>query len=102
VQVPVRRAAIELTRNQPAKALEQLKCSAPYEHAYPVVYLRGLSYLRAVNGVDAATEFRKIIDCRGATWGPRYPLGFVGLARAASQIGDTDRARKAYQDFLAL
>ena len=103
VHVPVRRAAIELTRNQPAKALEQLESAAPYERAYPeVIYLRGLAYLRTGNGAGAALEFRKIVDRKGVTWGPRYPLAYLGLARAASQIGDTDRARKAYQDFLAL
>lgn len=103
VRVPTRRAAIELGRNQPAKALEQLKYAAPYERAYPeVVYLRGLAYLRTGNGGDAVTEFRKIIDHKGATWGPRYPLAYLGLARATAQSGDTDGARKAYQDFLEL
>jgi DNA-binding winged helix-turn-helix (wHTH) protein/predicted Zn-dependent protease len=103
VRVPMRRAAIELTRNQPAKALEQLKSAAPYEGAYPeVVYLRGLAYLRTGNGAAAAVEFRKIIDHKGVAWGPRYPLAYLGLARAAAQTGDADRARKAYQDFLTL
>lgn len=103
VRVPMRRAAVELTRNQPAKALEQLKSAAPYERAYPeVVYLRGLAYLRIGNGVAAAVEFRKIIDHKGVAWGPRYPLAYLGLARAAAQTGDADSARKAYQDFLTL
>jgi predicted Zn-dependent protease len=103
VRVPMRRAAIELTRNQPAKAVEQLKSAAPYEWAYPeVVYWRGLAYLRTGNGAAAAVEFRKIIDHKGATWGPRYPLAYLGLARGAAQIGETDVARKAYQDFLEL
>ena len=103
VQVPMRRAAIELTRNQPAKALEQLTSAAPYERAYPeVVYLRGLAYLRTGRGTDAAAEFRKIIDHKGATWGPRYPLAYLGLARAEAQTGDADGARKAYEDFLTL
>ncbi len=103
VHVPVRRAAIELARNQPAKALEQLTSATPYERAYPeVVYLRGLAYLRTGRGADAAAEFRKIMDHKGAAWGPRYPLAYLGLARAAAQTGDADTARKAYQDFLTL
>jgi pentatricopeptide repeat protein len=103
VRVPMRRAAVELTRNQPAKALEQLKSAAPYERAYPeVVYLRGLAYLRIGKGVAAAVEFRKIIDHKSVAWGPRYPLAYLGLARAAAQTGDADSARKAYQDFLTL
>jgi len=63
---------------------------------------RGLAYLRTGKGVEAATEFQKIIDHKGANWGPRYPLAFVGLARAVVQAGDTARAKKAYQDFLTL
>jgi tetratricopeptide (TPR) repeat protein len=103
VRVPMRRAAMELRRNQPAKAIELLQAAVPFERAYPeVVYLRGLAYLRTGNGLGAVTEFRKIIDHKGATWGPRYPLAYLGLARGAAQIGDSDGARKAYQDFLEL
>jgi eukaryotic-like serine/threonine-protein kinase len=103
VHLPMRRAAIELQRNQPAKAIELLKPAAPFERRYPeVVYLRGLAYLRTGKSVDAATEFRKIIDHKDANWGPRYPLAYVGLARAAVQAGDSVGAKKAYEDFLTL
>jgi hypothetical protein len=30
------------------------------------------------------------------------PLAYLGLARAAALAGDSSRARRAYQDFLAL
>ena len=30
-----------------------------------------------------------------------FPLSYVGLARAAALAGDSARARRAYQDFLA-
>jgi hypothetical protein len=33
---------------------------------------------------------------------PLFPLAHVGLARAASLQGDAAKARRAYQDFLAL
>jgi predicted Zn-dependent protease len=103
VQLPSIRAAIELSRNQPGQAVELLQSAAPYEraHAY-AVYLRGLAYLRARKGAEAAAEFQKILDHKGANWGPYYPLSYVGLARAAALTGDSARARKAYQDFLAL
>ena len=52
--------------------------------------------------VRGAAEFQKILDHKGANWGPYYPLAYVGLARAAVLAGDSARARKAYQDFLAL
>jgi serine/threonine protein kinase/tetratricopeptide (TPR) repeat protein len=103
VYLPSIRAAIELNRNEPARAVELLKSASPYERAYPyAVYLRGLAYLRARQGMEAAVEFQKILDRRGASWGPFYPLSYVGLARASTLVGDNGRARKAYQDFLAL
>jgi len=67
VQLPEIRAAIELQRDQPAKAVELLASASPYERAYPeAVYLRGLAYLSLRDGVKAAAEFRKILDHRGA------------------------------------
>ncbi|PYS58387.1 MAG: hypothetical protein DMF74_23980, partial [Acidobacteria bacterium] len=48
-------------------------------------------------------EFQKILDHRG--WdplSPLYPLAHLGLARAAVLTGDSEKARKAYQDFFAL
>jgi Tfp pilus assembly protein PilF len=38
----------------------------------------------------------------GAYPGPPYPLAHLGLARAAMLQGDTAKARKSYEDFLAL
>jgi tetratricopeptide (TPR) repeat protein len=114
VYLPSIRAALELNRNQPEKAIELLQSAVPYERAYTdAVYLRGLAYLRARKGTEAAAEFQKILDHKGATWGPYcpifhrgwgpyFPLSYVGLARAAALAGDAPRARKVYQDFLAL
>jgi predicted Zn-dependent protease len=103
VTLPSIQAAIELNRDQPAKAIELLQSAAPYERAYPqAVYLRGLAYLRARQGAEASAEFQKILDHKGANWGPYYSLSYVGLARAATLTGDAARRRKAYQDFLAL
>ena len=103
VHLPMRRAAIELKRNQPKKAIELLKAAAPYDRRYPeVVYLRGLAYLRAAKAAEAAREFRRIIEHKGPSWGPRYPLAHLGLARATAQLGDAPGASKAYEDFLTL
>jgi eukaryotic-like serine/threonine-protein kinase len=112
VQLPDIRAAIELQRNQPAKAVELLASASPYERAYPeAVYLRGLAYLRLHKGAEAAAEFRKILDHKGASWGSDwihpnwglyYSISYLGLARASALAGDTAKARKSYQDFLAL
>jgi hypothetical protein len=75
----------------------------PYELAYPEVsYLRGLAYLRLHKGVEAAAEFQKIRDHKGANWGPYYGISFVGLARSEALAGGTVDAQKTYGDFLGL
>ena len=67
------------------------------------VYLRGLIYLQARDAANAAAEFQRFLDHRGAaTPSPVYPLAYVQQARAYTLIGDQTKARKAYQDFLAL
>jgi len=111
-QLPAIRAAIAIRRDQPAKAVELLASASPYERAYPeVVYLRGLAYLHLRQGAAAATEFEKILDHRGASWGSSwqhpywgqfYSLSYLGLARGCVLAGDPAKAGKAYQEFLTL
>ncbi len=112
IQLPEIRAAIELQRGQPAKAVELLASASPYERAYPgVAYLRGLAYLRLRKGAEAAAEFQKVLDHKGASWGSTwlypnwglyYSISYLGLARASALAGDTAKASKAFQDFFAL
>jgi tetratricopeptide (TPR) repeat protein len=110
--LPSIRAAIELNAKSPAKAIELLTTTAPYELGqcepfqlgmiYPA-YLRGEAYLLAGQGKEAAAEFQKIIDHRGIVL--NFPLGalaHVGLGRAYALQGDAAKARAAYQDFLTL
>jgi serine/threonine protein kinase/tetratricopeptide (TPR) repeat protein len=47
-------------------------------------------------------EFQEILEHKGRNWGPYYSLSYLGLARAAARAGDTAKAKRAYQDFLAL
>jgi predicted Zn-dependent protease len=107
--VPAPRAASALQRNDATAALEALRPVAPYEMAEPdwncmfTVYLRGQAYLLARQGREAAQEFQKMIDRRGAVINcPMGALARLGLARAYAMSGDTAGARNAYQDFLAL
>ena len=80
VHLPAIRAATELQRGQPAKAVELLASASPYERAYPeVAYLRGLAYLRLRKGVEAAAEFRKILDHKGASWASTWQHPNWGL-----------------------
>jgi len=66
------------------------------------LYLRGLAALNVGKGAEAAAEFQKILDHKGRNWGPLYSLAYLGLARGAALAGDTAKARRAYQDFLAV
>jgi len=104
VFIPTIQASIELKRDQPAKAIEILAVSGPYERGLgrETVYLRGLAHLRAHHGAEAAAEFQKILDQKGAYWGPLYSLAYAGLGRAEVLAGDNAKAKKAYQDFLAI
>ena len=108
--LPTIRGAIELGRNNAAKGIEALQPAAAYElggvqpfTAIAPAYMRGLLYLQAKQGAQAAAEFQKLIDHRGIV--ANVPLGALArldLARAAAEQGDTGKARTAYQDFFAI
>ena len=79
VELPQIRAAIELQRDQPAKAIELLTSASPYERAYPgAVYLRGLAYLRLHKGARPQPS-------SGRSWVTKAPVGEV---RGSIRIGD--------------
>jgi tetratricopeptide (TPR) repeat protein len=103
IWVPVIRAEIELQRGNAVQALEQLQPASRSEAAaeFWPQYLRGASYLKIGRGMEAAAEFRKILDNRGqASMSPLYPLAYLGLARALNIAGDQSESRKARIDFL--
>jgi tetratricopeptide (TPR) repeat protein len=112
VQLPEIRAAMALHRDRPAQSVELLASVSPYERSYlEAIYLRGLAYLRLHKGAEAATEFQKIVDHKGSNWGATwlhpnwghyYSLSYLGLARAYVMLGDSVKARAAFQDFLGL
>ena len=110
VELPAIRAAIALKRNQPALSVDLLASATPYERSYlDAVYLRGLAYLRLHKGAEAAAEFQKIVDHKGANWlmrdhypGQFYSLSYMGIARGFALAGDTAKAKKAFQDFFEL
>src|SRR5262249_13897044 len=110
--LPSIHAAIELHNNDAARGVEMLETAEPYELGqcqplqvgmiYPT-YIRALAFLSARQGSEAAREFQKIIDGRGVVL--NFPLGALarlGLARAYAMMGDSTKAKAAYQDFLGL
>jgi eukaryotic-like serine/threonine-protein kinase len=112
--LPAIRAAVEIDRNNPGKAIELLQTADPYELGTPnpefevggtlyPVHLRGQAYLLMREGSKAATELQKFFDHRGiAANCPLAALARLGLARAYAMQGDTAKARAGYQDFLTL
>ena len=109
--LPSIRAAIEIERKNPARAIQALEISRPYELGgdpitldtlYPA-YLRGQAYLMQKNGGQAVAEFQKILDNRGrVTNGALGALAHLQLGRAYALSSDTAKAQTAYQEFLAL
>jgi len=112
--LPTIRAALELNRQNPAKAVEILQTAALDELGEPdpapevggflyPIFLRGQAYLALHQGSEAAIEFQKFLDYRGVAINcPLGALARLGLARAYALQGDTSKARAAFQDFLAL
>ena len=67
------------------------------------VYVRGLAYLAAHQGPEAAAEFQKVIDGRTIVVSdPVGALAHLQLGRALALSGDKTKAKAAYQDFLTL
>jgi len=100
-------ALVEISKGDPQKALDSLTTVAPCElyegnYLHPV-YVRGLAYLKAGEGPQAAGEFRKILDHPGLVWNNILgALAHLQLARAQVITGDKAAAHKSYQDFLTL
>ena len=113
--LPALRALLALNRREAAKAIDLLEIAGPYEmgdHSgasvgfsgplYPV-YVRGLAYLAAHQGEDAAREFQKILDHRGiVVTDPIGALAHLQLGRAFALAGVRSKAKSAYNDFLTL
>jgi tRNA A-37 threonylcarbamoyl transferase component Bud32/tetratricopeptide (TPR) repeat protein len=108
--LPAIRAAIALTDNRPASALEHLKMTSnqelglasPGPAMYPV-YLRGQVFLALGRAKEAAAEFQKILDHRGIVL--NFVVGALAhlqLGRARAMDGDLEGARTAYDGYFAL
>lgn len=113
--LPAIRALVALNERQPAKAIELLQASTPYESGVPrsaihagfgalyPVYVRGLAYLADHRPAAAAAEFQKILDRPGVIVNdPVGALAHYQLARACAMSGDSRKAEAAYEEVLAL
>jgi DNA-binding winged helix-turn-helix (wHTH) protein/tetratricopeptide (TPR) repeat protein len=113
---PTIRALVALNHNQPSKAVELLQTTISYEGGTPIeggsefllgagsfypAYVRGLAYLAAHQGAEAAAEFQKILDHRGVVLcDPIGVLAHLQLGRAYALSGEKIKAKSAYHDFL--
>ena len=115
IYLPAIRALLELTGGDPHSAIERLQPARRYERGIPpsyapmffgafyTIYVRGLAFLSAHQGPEAAMEFQKIIDGRAVVVSdPIGALAHLQQGRAFTLSGDTTRAKIAYQDFLTL
>ena len=65
--------------------------------------MRGLAFLQNKQGREAAAEFQKIVDHRGALLPGAYgSLAKLGMGRAYAMTSDMAKARTAYQNFFAV
>lgn len=113
--LPTLRALFALSRNAPLDAIEHLKTALPYDLAMPgtaffakfgglyPVYVRGQAYLEAGRGREAAAQFQRVLHHRGIVLAdPVGAVAHIQLGRAFLSLGENDRARSAYQEFLTL
>jgi eukaryotic-like serine/threonine-protein kinase len=112
--LPTIRGAIDLSSNHPAEALQTLEGALPYELGQPdpsvgvggllyPAYIRGQAYLQLGKGAPAATEFQKLVDQWGVMQNSLLgALAHLGVARAYALLGDTAKAKVAYQNFFAI
>jgi hypothetical protein len=109
-KLPAVRAAMQLSANNPAGAIESLRPALKYDLAYPrgfnslfPAYLRGLAYLRMNDGRNAAVEFQKLLDHPGLIGRDVVgALALLQMARAKKISGDKAEAGNYYRQFLVL
>ena len=107
VWIPSIRAAVEVGRHNPSKAVELLQATSPYEFGEVAEvmpnYIRGEAYLQLKQAKDAESEFQKILEhkslCATST---RCAVARLQLARTFVLEGDGTKSRTAYQDLFAL
>jgi DNA-binding winged helix-turn-helix (wHTH) protein/tetratricopeptide (TPR) repeat protein len=110
--MPTLRALMALNHQNPSKAVEELQLTGPYDLGWPgsnsvgfvgalyPVYVRGEAYLAEKRGVEAAAEFRKILDSRGVVLSdPIGVLAHLQLARALLLSGEKAKSKNAYNEF---
>jgi eukaryotic-like serine/threonine-protein kinase len=113
--LPTLRALFALSQKAPLDAIDRLQTALPYDIAMPgtaffakfgglyPAYVRGQAYLEAGRGLEASAEFQKVLDHRGIVLADSIgAVAHLQLGRAFVLLGEKDKAKSAYQAFLAL
>jgi tetratricopeptide (TPR) repeat protein len=113
--LPAIRGLAAIGGKEPQRAIDLLQANSTYEFGVPPldfntffgglypVYVRGLAYLAMNQGAKAAAEFQKVLDHKGLTVGdPVRAMAQLQLGRSCVRMGDTAKAKAAYQQFLNL
>jgi eukaryotic-like serine/threonine-protein kinase len=97
-------AFIAINHGHPDRALEALRPAAAYDAASIfLLYVRGTSYLKFGKAQEAVQDFQHIRNLHSYRPSDQFiSLAYVGQARGYQLLGDTTKARTAYQDFFAL
>jgi len=112
--LPILGALEDLNRGHANEALQKLEPAERFDLGIPgswagfygnlySPYVRGLAYLSAHKGPEAAAQFQTIIDHRQIVWSdPVGAMVRLQLGRAWNIANDIGKAKAAYQDFLML
>jgi predicted Zn-dependent protease len=106
--LPTLRGQIALSEKDAVKAIEALQAVKAHELSANIdplklIYVRGQAYLAMHHGDEAVVEFQKIVEHRGLVFTSIIgALARLQMGRAYVMLGDTVKARSAYQDFLTL
>ena len=107
--LPSLQATLALHQGDAKQAVALLNAATPYElgmenlSVMVPVYVRGMVFLKAGQGEEAAAQFKKMLGHRGLGQNaPVMALAQLQLARAYALQSDTSNAKGAYQAFLKL
>ena len=101
------RAALEIERGRPARALELLRPMMPFELGFNwgliPLHERARAHLRPGSWQQARDAYQKMLDHPGIFSGQKLmPLAQLGVARALAAGGQVAESRAAYEQFLGL
>ncbi|MGB9434319.1 MAG: winged helix-turn-helix domain-containing protein [Candidatus Acidiferrum sp.] len=99
VRLPVVYSTIQRARGNLKAAVDLLSPATQFANV-AVFYGRARAYMAAGDQAKAVADFQTLIDHPGwPDWGVFKPLSQLGLAQAYAKQGDSEKSRKAYDDF---